>query len=353
LEGSLSIALLKMAHRVTGLPAMARQVLTTLADEARDYNGDRSSLTTAQIADRTGLSRRTIHRAYVILTEAGHITRIETAPGAALATKVHPQIAAALPKTEMAEGCASVSDPPANLSEGANYIDITNTHSPRPSAREVDFIDRESPVAAPVPGEPVDQVFAAWDAWRDRAGLPGPVTRTAARRVAVDRAVRDNGLGKVLMMIDTIEREVRAGNFRRKGATGQDSIWATFDAAFEIGHAAGLHLLTRLLDGDFGALTPRADPVPVARPAEAGEADRPEPERRLRAALAARLGARESAVWIDPLCFEFTGDGVEAVAPGAFHADHVTTHFAAQLRRAAQDAGTGPIRVRAKMRERV
>lgn len=356
----MSNSLLRAAHRVSGLPAMARQVLVVLADEARDARGGRSSLTTAQIADRTGLSRRTIHRAYVILAEAGHITREETAPGAALATLVHPQFSTALPPADLAEGSANLSGGVCQPVRGViSYIDRPVTSTPLPSAREADFEGFQGPAPQPVPApaapvqppapatrelEPVDQVFAAWDGWRDRAGLPVPTTRNAARRVAVARAIEANGLGKVLMMVDTVERGVRDGRFRRKGAEGQDSIWATFDATFEVGHAASLNLLARLLDGEFGAVAPAAATcAPDAPVVEHGD-----PDLRLRAAIGKRIGAAAARQWIDPLVFDWRGDELRAVAPTAFHADWVTEHFASHLRGAAGGAA-----VRVMVREKV
>lgn len=359
----MSNSLLRAAHRVSGLPAMARQVLVVLADEARDARGGRSSLTTAQISDRTGLSRRTIHRAYVILIEAGHITREETAPGAALATVVHPRLAN-LPAANLAEGADTLADPLCQPVRGViSYRDRPDTSSPLASAREADFEGFKGPAPQPVPApapaapvpppapatrelEPVDQVFDAWDGWRDRAGLPGPVTRNAGRRVAVARAIEANGLGKVLMMVDTVERGVRAGQFRRKHAERQDSIWATFDAAFEVGHAAGLNLLARLLDGEFGAVVPAAATPAVKECLTVAEAG--DPDQRLRAAMGKRIGAAAARQWIDPLVFDWRGDELRAVAPTAFHADWVTEHFAGHLRGAA-----GGVAVRVVMREKV
>lgn len=357
----MSNSLLRAAHRVSGLPAMARQVLVVLADEARDARGGRSSLTTAQISTRTGLSRRTIHRAYVILTEAGHITREETAPGAALATVVHPRLANLppnLPGANLAEGDANLSDPLCQPVRGViSYRDRPVTSTPLASEREADFEWFQGPASQPVPAapppapatrepDPVDQVLDAWDGWRDRAGMPGPVTRNAARRVAVARAIEANGLGKVLMMVDTVERGVRAGQFRRKGCEGQDSIWATFDAAFEVGHAAGLNLLARLLDGEFGAVVPVAAPVPEPNGNYADSMH--DPEQRLRAAIGKRIGAAAARQWIDPLVFDWRGEELRAVAPSAFHADWVTEHFASHLRGAA-----GGAVVRVMVREKV
>ena len=149
-------------------------------------------------------------------------------------------------------------------------------------------------------------------------------------------------------MVATIDREVRAGNFRRKQHAGQDTIWATFDAAFEVGHAAALNLLTRMLDGDFGPLVP----MPGAAPASADfaqtgietKSDEPAAVQRLRAALRDRLGAKACAVWIDPLVFELRGDDLVAVAGSAFAADYVATTYAAQLRSVAGR----PVRVAAR-----
>ncbi len=353
----MSNTLLRAAHRVSGLPAMARQVLVVLADEARDARGGRSSLTTAQIADRTGLSRRTIHRAYVILTDAGQITREETAPGAALATVVHPRAVTGsrlhLAGADLAEGPATVSDPLCQSVRGSiEYNDRPDTSSPRASAREADFqgfrgpvpegvppAPPEPPPVPPVPVEreldPVDQVFAAWDGWRDRAGLPGPLTRNAARRVAVARAIDAHGLGKVLMMVDTVERGVRDGKFRRNG---QDSIWATFDAAFEVGHAKELNLLARLFDGEFGAVEARAShfaPANEARKLNMHDGEPPAAQA-LRARLVAAIdSAHLVAAWIDPLRFEKRDDGWLAIAPSAFVADWVAANYASELRRAA------------------
>jgi hypothetical protein len=242
-------------------------------------------------------------------------------------------------------------------------IDRPKTHSPLASERGGDFqgsgntgfqgpvpapAGNPSPAPAPLPVPvelpPVDQVFAAWDGWRDRAGLPGPVMRTAARRVAVDKAITDHGLGRVLMLVATIEREVRAGNFRRKQHAGQDTIWATFDAAFEVGHAAALNLLTRMLDGDFGPLVPMPAAAPVLADHLAdhladqlawAESDEPAAVQRLRAALRDKLGAKACAAWIDPLRFEQRGDDLVAVAGSAFAADYLASNYAMQLRQAA------------------
>lgn len=335
-----------------------KAVLLALANDARDHDGGRSRLTTAHIAERQCISPRSIRNAYAVLVAAGHITREPGPPGAPFVTIVHPVLAVS---PSLPGAYPAIATPPGN--ECHPIIDIMIQpidHSPQAGAREDCFSDDSGtrlrgPVpeipAAPVPKPepepetepetplpPVDQVFAAWDGWRDRAGLPGPVTRTAARRVAVDKAVRDHGLGRVLMMVGTVEREVRAGNFRRKAHAGQDTIWATFDAAFEVGYAAGLNLLARLLDGDFGALVPEPGAAPALAVADVGtpgDPDEPAAVKRLRAVLRDKLGARACAAWIDPLRFEQRGDDLVAVAGSAFAADYLATNYGAQLRSAA------------------
>ena len=330
----MSNALLRAVHRVKGLPPMARQVLTVLADEARDSRGGRSSLTTAQISDRTGLSRRTIHRAYVILTDAGHITREETAPGAPFATLVHPLIGTAATPASVSEGAATVSDPLCQPVRGSIYREEPVTISPRERAREPVAEEEGS-------ADPVDQVFEAWDAWTTRAGLPGPVTRDAARRVAVANKLAAVGLGQVLMTIDTVERGVAAGGFRRKGAVaGQGDLFCTFDAVFELGHAAGLRLFTRLLDGEFGRPVHATDPAENASTAPVYATEPPRAQA-IRAALRQRLGVQICKAWIDKLQFEDAGGELLALAPSAFHADYVASQFAADLRRAAG----GPVKI--------
>jgi hypothetical protein len=354
-----------------------RLVLLALADDARDARGGRSALGTADIRGRTGCSERMVRYAFVHLQAGGHITREAAEPGAVAVTIVHPfggLRGAAVDAPAAVAGVQPIAGEGCNPLHGGGathctppivyMIDRPKTHSPLASARGGDLsglsdtgfqgpvpasAGNPSPVPVPVELPPVDQVFAAWDGWRDRAGLPGPVMRTASRRVAVDKAITDHGLGRVLMMVATIDREVRAGNFRRKQHAGQDTIWATFDAAFEVGHAAALNLLTRMLDGDFGPLVPMPGAAPVLVVADQGtraESDEPAAIQRLRAVLHERLGARACAVWIDPLRFEQRGDELLAIAPSAFAADHVTTNYGPQLRSAAR----GPVRVMVKER---
>lgn len=343
-------------------------VLMALANDARDVDGDVSKLRTVKIMARTRLSEPAVRKAYRQLQANGHITRIRGNEGEQSVTKVHPRLT---PFTTTAADTwvSSVSVSPISNTgnpciEDMGLIDHRIQpidHSPLASAREADFEGFQGPAPQPVPApaapvpppapatrelEPVDQVFAAWDAWRDRAGLPGPVTRNAARRVGVARAIEAQGLGKVLMSIDTVERGVKAGRFRRRGAAGQDDLWATFDALFDVGHARELNLLARLLDGEFGAVVPAAAAPAVKECLTVAEAG--DPEQRMRAAIGKRIGAAAARQWIDPLVFDWRGDELRAVAPTAFHADWVTEHFASHLRGAAGGAA-----VRVVVREKV
>jgi hypothetical protein len=215
------------------------------------------------------------------------------------------------------------------------YIEEPVTISPRERARE--------PVAENS-GDPVEQVFDAWDAWTRRAGLPGPIQRDAARRVAVANKLAAVGLGQVLMTIGTVERGVAAGGFRKKNPVpGQGDLFCTFDAVFEVGHAAALRLFTRLLDGEFGRPAEKVQPGAANSQADCANSQSDEPPRvqAIRARLRERLGQSTSAAWIDRLRLEEAGGELLALAPNAFHADFVSTNLAHELRRAAG----GPVRI--------
>ncbi len=324
---------------------MARHVLVVLADEARDARGGRSSLTTAQIAARTGLSRRTIHRAYVILDEAGQITREAVAPGAALATLVHPRIISDLPRADLAEGSATVSDPLCQPVRGSIvYIDKPLTSSPQAQAREP-VLERVLEVAAqlapdptpnPVALDPVDEVFDAWDAMAAQAGLPGPVTRDTARRVAIAARLSEHKRFRVLASIAAVGR---SDFLRGKRRDGQGDWRASFDWVFEVGRYSGMRHFLRLLEGDF-----TAEQVPMAPQVAHAEKGQPEIEQRpeespetrtLRASLGERLGPAVVRTWIAPLRFDWGGEGLAIIAPNRFHADHVAAEFAGVISKAA------------------
>jgi len=330
----MSNRLIHQVHRLRDVKGTARAVLLVLADEARDYAGGRSTLTTAQIADRTGLSRRTVHRAYVDLIAAGHITREATAPGAALSTIVHPGGGEACQPVSapaaVAEGSANLSAPPCQSVRGSYSIRNIDQVYPSPTPARA----RE-----PADQDEVGQVFAAWDAWLERCKLPGPVTRTPARRAAVAAQLAEFRVGQLIQAIDRAERGYRSGKFNRQG---QGDLWFTFDKVFEVAGAKGFNLLARLLDGEFGA----------AESAGANAADRPAPvdrsdegeAGRLRQAVRADVGDHSYEAWVAPCRFEFDGDALVLTAPSAFKADWVQQHFADTLRRHAANMTGGQIK---------
>jgi hypothetical protein len=373
----MSNVLIKLANQIVsvtdaGVPRRPRpserSVLSILADDAREHRGGRSDLGPAAIAKRSSLSIRAIRYALRVLVESGHISREAGEIGEVSTTMVHPIVPAKrglspnpvlqASGADFAPVARTVCTPGVQPLHGSKEVSVpeTNHHSPQAGAREAGLSGFRGPVPEPVPVapeprppspppagrqlEPVDQVFAHWDAWRDRAGLPGPVTRNPARRVGVARAIEAQGLGKVLMSIDTIERGFKAGRFRRKNAVGQDDLWATFDALFDVGHARELNLLARLLDGEFGAVVPAA--APAARESQATDPDEPDPVQNLRNRIRARIGEAAARQWIDPLRFDWRGDELLAITSSAFVADWVATNYAGELRGAA---GGAPVRV--------
>jgi AcrR family transcriptional regulator len=321
--------IIHQVHRLRDVKGPARAVLLVLADEARDYAGGRSSLTTAQIADRTGLSRRTVHRAYVDLINLGHITREPTAPGAAVSTIVHPGEGGACPAVAapdaVAEGSANLSAPPCQSVRGSySNRDIDQIpHTPTQRARE--------PAAADQGVEdPVGQVFAAWDGWLERCGLPGPVTRTPTRRAAVAAQLAEFRVGQLLQAIDRAERGYRSGKFNRQG---QGDLWFTFDKVFEVAGAKGFNLLARLLDGEFGAAESGAakGAEPVA-PATSHHGEGPA-EAAIRATARAALGESTYRAWLEPAALRLDGDELVIITTSRFAADHIANQITPHLRR--------------------
>lgn len=186
--------------------------------------------------------------------------------------------------------------------------------------------------------DPVAAVFDAWDAMNLASGLPGgPVVRDMARRVAVDRKLREGDLPQLLAVIAKVGETVRAGGMRKRAAPGQSDIFATFDAVFEIGHAAGLRLFTRLLDGqEWGTIGARPEPEPLPPKGQA-MADEPPEIARLRKLLLDKLGGRTCASWIDPLRFERDpGGALRVFAGSAFRADAARTNFGREIGDAAR-----------------
>jgi hypothetical protein len=312
--------IIHQVHRLRDVKSTARAVLLVLADEARDYAGGRSTLTTAQIADRTGLSRRTVHRAYVDLIAAGHITREATAPGAALSTIVHPGGGEAgqpvSAPAAVAEGYANLSAPPCQSVRGSYSIRDIDQVNPSPTPERA----RE-----PADQDEVGQVFAAWDAFHVRAGLP-PVARGMARRGAVAARIADHGLGNALMIVDRTERAVR----ERRQPKGQGDLFFSFDMVFGVGKAASIGIFERMLDGEFTPAVAAVvlEPKPAAVRDGEGEA-----EAGIRAAARAALGDSAYRAWLEPAGVRLAGGEVVISAGSAFAADHIANQIAPVLRR--------------------
>ena len=361
----MSNALLKLCNQLEGLPAPARQVLHVLADDARDYLVNCSFLTTAKIAQRTGLSRRTIHRAYVVLIEAGHITRLATEPGAGIKTKVHPIVGSTAPDVDLAEGPDTMAEGSATVAGGPIYIESTITHSTNAGARERESAiegsgERVSDSAPATLPDPADQVFDEWDRVAAAKGLPGPVRRDVERRQAIERRIAAEKLWRVLAAVRAVG-DAPYLTARKARHAGQGDVMADFDFVFGVGHLRGNRVFERLLEGSFtgGRAIPAEEPRAMSRFAttsEAGKSDRrrgheaeTEDIRRLRARLRDEIGSDHLiGAWIDPLRFEWRDDELLAIAPSGFHADWITGHFVDALRRAA---GGKPVRV--TMREKV
>lgn len=352
-----------MVRRVARMKPTERQVLVQLADDARDHLGGRSRLTTADLCQRTDLSERTIRRAYAALVDAGHITREPGPLGSATVTLVHPNLSGAKAPTKNI--CLKQDWPPsaAALTAGAGPSgrpplreeDLEPiTHTPRERAHE-DFsgsgerqkeaagmgqaapqLPEPEKLAQPAPDpalDPVAAVFDAWDAMNLASGLPGgPVVRDMARRVAVDRKLREGDLPQLLAVIAKVGETVRAGGMRKRAAPGQSDIFATFDAVFEIGHAAGLRLFTRLLDGqEWGTIGPKPESAPLPPKGQAMPDDPPEIAR-LRQLLHDKLGGRTYANWIEGLRFEKDPAGALRVfAKTPFMVDRVRSDHGHQI----------------------
>ena len=340
-------------------------VLKELANDARDHLGGRSSLTTAQLAARTGLSPRSIRGGYRILSEAGLITREPGEPGAAVTTLVHPAKSAdqasaaadAAPVCAPVAGGAAIAGGAATIAGGGGnecrgsieYKDITIDQYTNAGARAVDLED-----GGFEPG-PVDQVFDGWDRMAEAAQLPGPVGRDAARTVAVETLLASHGLWRVLAAV----RKVGESDFLRgrRRAPGQGDWRADFDWVFEVRRYRASGNFQRLLEGSF---TPDAVPM---QPKDRAQRDRQQAiegdaataapaEGRLSGETAQRARMRDALG--EAFCRAFTdsatltplGQGWALLVPGAFAADHLSANYGAALQR----AGVVSIEVAAKER---
>lgn len=301
-------------------------VLLCLANDARDRDGGVTTkdLTTEVIRQRTRLSEAAVRKAYRVLQSSGHITRLPGEQGKMARTRVHPVVAK--PKRETwvspVQGTHSQkTGDPCIENRGpyreSNYNqDIQPEHHAHGRARE------------PAAPDEVDQLFDAWDAFLERTGQAGPATRSPARRMALRARLAEHGLGRLMMAIDQAERGYRAGKFNR---AGQGDLWLTFDKVFEVGHAAALGLLARLLDQEFAPPAPKAEPSPAAPlPERAGEG---EAVTRIRAAARATLGDHAYQAWLAPAALQLVDGELLITAPSAFAADWIGQNIAPKLRR--------------------
>jgi hypothetical protein len=163
------------------------------------------------------------------------------------------------------------------------------------------------------------------------AGLPGPVGRDVARRVAVEARLAAHGLWRVLAAV----RKVGESDFLRgrKRATGQGDWRADFDWVFEVRRYSGSGHFQRLLEGSYTADAVPAGPEPeppAIRETEqrAGPSIWPDGvEERLRGAVSARAWE----AWFAPLRPVPGEVGLAAAAPSAFHADWLRQNFGPAL----------------------
>lgn len=332
----MSNRLVNLVHRVSGLKGPARAVLLVLADEARDHRGGRSTLTTGQISERTGFSKRTVHRAYVELAEAGHITREAAQPGAAVETLVHPGEALSAP--------AGVSAPAASLSAPAcqsvrgSYREEEYNQSTIPEDRDAGGRARE-----PAALDQVDQLFDAWDAFLERGKLPGPITRSPARRAAIRSRLAEYGQGRLMMAIDQAERGFRAGKFRRPG---QGDLWLNIDRVFEVRpHDAAMGLLAELLDGAHARpVAAKSEVVASAARVKIDRSGEGEAEREVRRLAKEAMGDHSYEAWLAASGLRIEGDTLFVQACSEFAADWIANQLGDHLRRSASKASGGQVR---------
>ncbi len=312
-------------------------VLLALADDARDHLGGRTKdlIINRQLQEATGLSERAVRMAISVLIAAGHISRQPGKPGAAMDTLVHPRQAAEQAPEQAIAGPADVAAKPADIAAqpatiaGGSYsIRIKDQDNPSPTlgrAREPAAADQDE----------VGQVFAAWDAFHQRAGLQ-PVARGMARRGAVAARIADHGLGNALMVVDRTERAVK----QRRQPKGQGDLFFSFDMVFGVGKAAGIGLFERMLDGEF---TP-AEPVVVAPAVEARAGEGPA-EAAARAKARVAIGEAAYGAWLAGAAFRIDGDAVAVQVGSAFAADFINQNISGQLRRAGLAVRVGVERV--------
>ncbi len=288
-----------------------RSVLRELADDARDADGGRSRLGAAAIADLTGLSVRAVRYAIAALVRSGHVSRQVTQNGMTAITTVHP---------------VRLAGPAGPLfGEGEMQAD-----PPRPATATAPT----EPPPAPDLGDERTQVYDAWNAMAARAGLPGTVTPDAARDAAVDQALAEFKLWRVLTGI----RRVHESDFlcgRRH--PGQSDWRASFDWFFTVRRHEGLKRLKQLLEGNWFAdgpipVEPPPEPMPTAPPRVAPPGEL--------AGFVARVRARVGEKTFDAFAGDivWSRDGADLIgqARTRFQADYVQTNFLELIRSEAR-----------------
>lgn len=329
----MSNRLLNLAKRVNTVAGRKihpseKGVLMALADDAREHLGGRSRLTAKQLADITGFSRRAVGMAIAVLADEGHISREPGEPGAPITTLVHPS-----QSTARVEPIATGHEPIAKVGRShcqGSIIEGNNNQYSRPEHHATGGRAREPAAAVDQEAaDPVEQVFAAWDAFHQRAGLQYPVARGMNRRAAVAARIADHGLGNALMIVDRTERAVK----ERRQPKGQGDMFFSFDMVFGVGKAANIGIFERMLDGEF--TPPEPTPAPPSGQAALDDCHPGEgpAEAAIRTAARAALGESTYRAWLEPAGLRLDGDELVITTTSRFAADHITNQIAPRLRR--------------------
>ena len=314
-------------------------VLLCLANDARDNLGGVTTdkLPTAEIRRRTRLSEAAVRKAYRVLQQSGHITRLPCQNGEQALTRVHPVVT---PKQKRNTWVSPVQGSPIPntgdpcIEDRGPYREGNNNHSKRPEHHAKCGRAREPAAVEGLkgPADPVDALFDRWDAMAAAIGIPGPATRSLSRRAAMAARIAEFGAGRLAMAIDTAERQARAGAFKR--ANGQGDLFLTIDALLGLGNARGMMLLERLLEGDrFGVAVEPGRAEPLAPPPIDTLPGEGAAEAEIRAAAAQLLGGPVYRAWLAPARLALGPDGLTITARSAFDAEHISNHIAPRLRR--------------------
>ncbi len=307
-----------------------KAVLRELADEAREADAGRTRIGARKLAELTGLSVRAVRYALAVLVTSGHISRAIEINGLPAVTTVHPVQLAGPAGPLFGEG-ELAADPP------------------RPATATA---PTEAP-PAPELGDERTQIYAAWNAMAARAGLPGPVTPHAGRDAAVDKALAELKLWRVLAAVARIPDSDFLCGRNRKPEQGD---WrATFDYVFKVETYGALANLKKLLEGNWhrGVAVP-AEPPPPPPPIAEPATEPPGPDqaefRMFRADLRRALGDRTFDNWVAALRWSRDGPNLVGWAQTPFLADFVATNFADRIRAVARatlgvSAPAGSVRI--------